>query len=61
MNVPMLKADSNVPIVTPTSGERALAREIKQLWDLLRDPETDRVLSMVRDEFGVQLEDRLCS
>jgi hypothetical protein len=38
----MYRTDSRIPVTPPTSGERALAREIRGLWTLLRDQERKR-------------------
>jgi hypothetical protein len=42
MTEPMYKADFRIPVIPPTSGERELAREIKELWTLLQDHERER-------------------
>jgi hypothetical protein len=36
----MCKADFRIPVTPPTSGERALTRQIKELWTLLQDHES---------------------
>jgi hypothetical protein len=43
MTAPTYKADFRIPVTPPTAGERALAREIKELWTLLQDHERERL------------------
>jgi hypothetical protein len=38
----MCKADFPIPVTPPTSGERALARQIKELWTHVQDREREK-------------------
>jgi hypothetical protein len=60
MTAPTCKADFRIPVTPPTSGERRLAREIKELWIHVQDRErekqfTDAELEGMRSFLGEKL------